>query len=104
VTFVRGINEDTIRLDFTLSAWGVTYGICCGIGLDRVNAFDSNITPYGYGTSVEITITAIYEGRPSAGYHYLACLEYVTSGTASIYGDGGSPTVEQFGAIGRLLG
>lgn len=101
VAFVRGLNEDNVELNFVLH-YSISASIMsAGIGLDSTSS-PSGVYSRG-GSSVVAVTTAVYDGRPSEGYHYLQLLEYSSAATTTFYGDNGG-TFLQSGAQGFTRG
>lgn len=100
VTFIRGLNEDEMMLNF-MGCISVSSSLASlGIGLD------STSTPTGtfsrFGASILGATTAHYSAIPGLGYHYLQLLEYSSAATTTFYGDNAG-TFVQSGANGFLM-
>ena len=95
--FFRGLAEEPVLMIFNPMANQSTAR--CGIGLDSTTTSSAQLMAPSAGYMMQ----AVYTGIPSIGYHYLAPLEYGV-GSATWWGDGGSPTVWQCGWHGRVRG
>lgn len=98
-TFVRGLNEDAMFLNFVLSYSISGSLMSAGIGLDSTSS-PTGVYTRG-GASIVTATNAHYAGIPGLGYHYLQLLEYSSAATTTYYGDNGG-TFLQSGAVGML--
>lgn len=107
LNFVIGVSEDIVSSEIHAFSSNTTAGVfrTVGIGLDSTTAFTSgglipnysqiNTLPGGHNSSLKC--------YPGIGKHYLAWLEYSdATGTATWYGDGGAPTLQQSGIYGEI--
>jgi len=107
VQFIIGVSEKPVFLEvhqLTYDDPAHHYARYVGIGLDKTNGTDANLSDYVYyGGSYPMH--PIYRDFPGIGFHYL---QWVEKGTASsnsyFFGDDGNPTDIQFGMIGEILG
>jgi hypothetical protein len=99
VSFIRGINEETVSARLIAVGQGDTAGDAAGVAI----GLDSATTASGLFVVGETNVanrkmiwTASYEELPGLGFHYLAPLEYGAT-TTTYYGDAGSATTLQTG-------
>jgi hypothetical protein len=105
--FVIGDNGTTVLLTFlALGSNGASAVVFyAAIGLDSASSKAGDCLSFQAKAPANTNgnATAIYQGSPSLGYHYLQLLEYAGT-NVDMYGDGGVPTLMQLGAIGHILG
>lgn len=108
VEFVCGLAEAHVRLLFNVRGFNNTAatnqgGI--GIDLDGTTTGTDADTFAAMGSGVEaIPGTALYDGYPGLGYHFLQLMEIGGgTGTSTWVGDGGVTWI-QSGAVGAILG
>jgi len=112
IEFVIGLSEDVV----TATAIGIctnsnSAATTTGIGLDVTNAIASDSYPGSQqgattaGASYVYSMTAVYEGFPGIGRHYLSWLEYADANatTASWKGDNALATTYQAGIVGVIM-
>ena len=109
LNFIIGVSEDSVQAEVVAAANSdaATREIVVGIGMDTTTAFSNRLR----GTSValvanqNLVLSALYEGYPGIGRHYLAWLEFSeAAGTSTWIGDNNGPTRSQSGIQGRLRG
>lgn len=102
VSFVRGVAEDAVNLDFYCYVVGsaTTSFPTVAIGLDSTSTPSGVFIPGTASSTAGGTAMATYSANVAAGFHYLQLLEYVASST-TFYGDNGTTTM-QSGANGSL--
>ncbi len=87
VEFVRGLNEDPVWLEHKealSNASNSTRGSMVSVGVDSTTTPITNVGG-GYistGSAFEINMSAVYNGFPGIGYHFLAGLEKGGDGTS----------------------
>jgi hypothetical protein len=102
-SFVRGLNENPVRLQFAYAASNSTSGqnMVGGIDLDGTTVDDSQVR-LGISSAVaniSLMALAVYNAVPGLGFHFLQLLEKGSgSGTTTWYGDAGAPTIARSGA------
>ena len=112
VSFVRGLDEDIVtcfhpRVATVSVGDGSTGFVRQGIGLDSTSAFSTLSTiatnyvqPTGAALALNIYAQGSFMALPGLGFHYLQALEAAsTTGTITIYGDGGASTLVRGGLI-----
>jgi hypothetical protein len=93
VEFVIGLSEDAIAASvFALvDTTGPKVAVGAGIGLDRTNGQDGKgplVTVENLTGQLNAAVGAEYVGQPSAGYHFLAWVEYgAGAGTQTWFGN-----------------
>jgi hypothetical protein len=108
VEMVIGISEEPVwlRFDSKVSSTTASITIAIGIGLDSTttNGSDTQVSVFTNSTTdPTLHVCSSYYSFPGTGYHFLQLLEY--GGTNAIfYGDDGSPTLTQSGALGYVMG
>ena len=93
---VVGLNEEQVYCSH--SGYAATANLYLGIGLDSVTA-DSNTIK---SPSLAYWGHSQFNQYVGIGYHYLQLLERVPSGTATNYGDAGTPAYFQAGGLGYV--
>jgi hypothetical protein len=99
VEFVIGSSEEVVALRHYLYASGLS---CYpGIALDSTSANDCDLKTFHVLATTPVVTEFL---KPVAvGYHYLQLTVLLTSaGTATIVGDNGVPTLQQFGGVGYI--
>jgi hypothetical protein len=105
---VRGVSEDNVHIKVLGSCAnsGATLRyVNVGIGLDSTTTNSANVFGYmGCTSTAPVIVEAVYDGLPSAGYHYYAWLEHGGgSDTQTWRGDEGAARV-QSGMTGHVFG
>lgn len=98
VEMVIGLSEDVVSLRHYFYASGQS---CYpGIGLDSTSTNDGDIKLFHVLASTPVVTE--YTKPIAIGYHYLQLTVLLASaGTATIVGDNGVPTLQQFGGVGE---
>lgn len=102
VTFVRGLNEDSVRARYSALA---SHDVAnragyVGVGLDATDAFTGLSGGGSAGASGRFGMTGSYEGIPGLGRHFLNAVEYSAGdSTMTWYGDDNAPTIVQTGLL-----
>jgi hypothetical protein len=107
VEYVCGISEALVRADVQGGQQSVsTAAGINGIGVDSttVNSAQLNNQAFAPGSAgTRLTQLASYRGWPGIGYHYLAWLEYASSGaTITFVGDDGQTGLAQSGISAEI--
>lgn len=91
VEFVIGWNDQAVEAICPSNQYASNGS--SGIGIDSTSTNSAKLFGEHYQAvgaySVAVNHTAYYRGFPAVGYHYLAWLEHVTSGTGTFLGDDG---------------
>ncbi len=95
VDFVQGI-QNYVAASYQNRPVFASGNASVGIGLDATNAIAAGSLATNTATSSTM-LRGEYNDAPSAGYHYLAPIEYATA-TVTWYGDNGS-TAQQYGML-----
>lgn len=99
VEMVRGLNEDAVRAIYSAFMLpSATGGSRLGIGVDSTSAY-SGVTTGAAAAGNALSAPAFYAGLPGIGYRTIAAIEHSAAGTATFYGDIGTPTLFQGGMI-----
>ena len=98
--FVRGVSEDMVYAQNICAASGAVNCVVAW-GLDSTSSPSTDCTWDLHNDAGASPVSAVYEGYPSAGYHYLQALENVSAATGTFYGDGGVSYMST-GLRGRL--
>ena len=109
VEFVRGVEEDPVKVDVQGCASNSSVGLSAavGVGIDATNANSATVLS---GEQLQVagqrqSLTARYVGYPGVGRHYAAWVEFSdATGTTTWLGDGGSSTIMQSGIVAELRG
>jgi len=99
VSFVRGVNEDSVSLIFLCGVSSSTGSALIGISL-------GGGAPVALFSRSAITLAnelvAFYNGLPAEGFNYLQLMEYASAATTTFYGDNSASIAQQSGAYGEL--
>jgi hypothetical protein len=87
IEFVIGVSEEPVKAQRLAEGNTTTAAMWVGIGLDSTTVNSADLSG-GVDAPGTIGLHALYRGYPSAGYHYLAALEWGGS-TVTFYGDNG---------------
>lgn len=108
VAFVRGFDEDQVYLKM-LGLANVSAGAkaVVGIGLDSTTGNNADLMGEAFfslsGNSANQEVTAVYDGFPGVGYHFLQPVEAALAGTVVFIGDDGNAAI-QAGCLGFVMG
>ncbi len=103
VEYVVGQAEPLVHV-FAMGSAYTLVNLAAGVGVDVTNANSAALKGnMGTGATPGKLMAADYAGQPGLGYHFIAWLEILASGTVTFYGDNGG-TGMQLGMVGTIEG
>jgi len=105
--YVTGLSEDLVSAliqVMIVPSLSNNYSVV-GVGVDSTTVFSGIYGRNSQGNGGSALSTGLYKDTALLGYHYVAWLEYVETGTTTtFYGDNGGPTLVKSGMTGEIMG